>query len=146
MSVSVLARQWWELDSDHDFLVSKNDLLRYGNHSLTYRIVERIFTQVRPAYLCALRKQEVPNQVYLSWLVTVARLRANLFIALTVALQLQRDYNCISPCTPQSMECSACQHVCALLSAGGAAVREQGRGEDGLRGLRVVHPERGGQN
>ena len=39
--------QWWELDSDHDFLVSKNDLLRYGNHSLTYRIVERIFTQVR---------------------------------------------------------------------------------------------------
>jgi hypothetical protein len=40
-------RQWWELDSDHDFLVSKNDLLRYGNHSLTYRIVERIFTQAR---------------------------------------------------------------------------------------------------
>ena len=43
-----LVRQWWELDSDHDFLVSKNDLLRYGNHSLTYRIVERIFTQVPP--------------------------------------------------------------------------------------------------
>ncbi|KAK9833451.1 hypothetical protein WJX81_006419 [Elliptochloris bilobata] len=41
----VIYCKWWELDSDHDFLVSKNDLLRYGNHSLTYRIVERIFTQ-----------------------------------------------------------------------------------------------------
>ena len=52
LSVSVVVRQWWELDSDHDFLVSKNDLLRYGNHSLTYRIVERIFTQARSACAC----------------------------------------------------------------------------------------------
>ena len=50
--MSALVRQWWELDSDHDFLVSKNDLLRYGNHSLTYRIVERIFTQARSARSC----------------------------------------------------------------------------------------------
>ena len=39
--------QFWELDNDHDFLISKDDLVRYGNHSLTYRIVERIFLQVR---------------------------------------------------------------------------------------------------
>lgn len=52
LSALVLVWQWWELDSDHDFLVSKNDLLRYGNHSLTYRIVERIFTQVRSACVC----------------------------------------------------------------------------------------------
>lgn len=39
--------QFWELDNDHDFLISKDDLVRYGNHSLTYRIVERIFQQVR---------------------------------------------------------------------------------------------------
>ena len=38
--------QFWELDNDHDFLISKDDLVRYGNHSLTYRIVERIFLQV----------------------------------------------------------------------------------------------------
>lgn len=38
--------QFWELDQDHDFFISKDDLLRYGNHSLTYRIVDRIFAQV----------------------------------------------------------------------------------------------------
>jgi hypothetical protein len=27
-------------------LIDKDDLLRYGNHALTYRIVERIFSQV----------------------------------------------------------------------------------------------------
>lgn len=42
----MLVSQFWELDNDHDFLISKEDLIRYGNHSLTYRIVERIFQQV----------------------------------------------------------------------------------------------------
>lgn len=42
-----LAPQFWELDTDHDFYINKEDLLRYGNHSLTYRIVDRIFSQVR---------------------------------------------------------------------------------------------------
>lgn len=37
--------QFWELDTDHDFYITKEDLLRYGNHSLTYRIVDRIFSQ-----------------------------------------------------------------------------------------------------
>ena len=41
-----LVLQFWELDNDHDFLISKEDLIRYGNHSLTYRIVERVFQQV----------------------------------------------------------------------------------------------------
>lgn len=39
--------QFWELDTDHDFVISKEDLIRYGNHSLTYRIIDRIFQQVR---------------------------------------------------------------------------------------------------
>ncbi|KAG0624974.1 hypothetical protein M758_2G017900 [Ceratodon purpureus] len=42
----VIYCKFWELDSDHDFLINKDDLLRYGNHALTYRIVERIFSQV----------------------------------------------------------------------------------------------------
>lgn len=42
----VIYCKFWELDSDHDFLIDKDDLLRYGNHALTYRIVERIFAQV----------------------------------------------------------------------------------------------------
>jgi serine/threonine-protein phosphatase 2A regulatory subunit B'' len=36
--------QFWELDQDHDFMIDRDDLLRYGGHGLTYRIVERIFS------------------------------------------------------------------------------------------------------
>jgi len=39
----VIYCKFWELDTDHDFLLSRDDLLRYANHSLTYRIVDRIF-------------------------------------------------------------------------------------------------------
>ncbi|XP_002966764.2 probable serine/threonine protein phosphatase 2A regulatory subunit B''delta [Selaginella moellendorffii] len=42
----VIYCKFWELDTDHDFLIDKTDLLRYGNHALTFRIVERIFSQV----------------------------------------------------------------------------------------------------
>ncbi|XP_012085282.1 serine/threonine protein phosphatase 2A regulatory subunit B''beta isoform X3 [Jatropha curcas] len=38
--------KFWELDTDHDFLIDKENLIRYGNHALTYRIVDRIFSQV----------------------------------------------------------------------------------------------------
>jgi hypothetical protein len=47
----VIYCKFWELDSDHDFLIDKEDLLRYGNHALTYRIVDRIFAQVSSFYL-----------------------------------------------------------------------------------------------
>lgn len=42
----VIYCKWWELDTDHDFLIDKENLIRYGNHALTYRIVDRIFSQV----------------------------------------------------------------------------------------------------
>ncbi|KAL1559473.1 serine/threonine protein phosphatase 2A regulatory subunit B''beta-like isoform X1 [Salvia divinorum] len=42
----VIYCKFWELDSDHDFLIDKENLIRYGNHALTYRIVDRIFSQV----------------------------------------------------------------------------------------------------
>lgn len=38
--------KFWELDSDHDFSLDKNDLARYNNCALTYQIVERIFAEV----------------------------------------------------------------------------------------------------
>ncbi|KAF3436128.1 hypothetical protein FNV43_RR23220 [Rhamnella rubrinervis] len=41
----VIYCKFWELDTDHDFLIDKENLVRYGNHALTYRIVERIFSQ-----------------------------------------------------------------------------------------------------
>ncbi|CAH2046523.1 unnamed protein product [Thlaspi arvense] len=42
----VIYCRFWELDGDHDFLIDKENLIKYGNHALTYRIVERIFSQV----------------------------------------------------------------------------------------------------
>lgn len=35
-----------ELDTDHDFFIDKENLIKYGNHALTYRIVDRIFSEV----------------------------------------------------------------------------------------------------
>ncbi|XP_057423877.1 serine/threonine protein phosphatase 2A regulatory subunit B''beta-like [Lotus japonicus] len=42
----VIYCKFWELDADHDFLIDRENLIKYGNHSLTYRIVDRIFSQV----------------------------------------------------------------------------------------------------
>ncbi|ONM05886.1 Serine/threonine protein phosphatase 2A regulatory subunit B''alpha [Zea mays] len=42
----VIYCKFWELDADHDFLIDKENLIKYGNHSLTYRIVDRIFAQI----------------------------------------------------------------------------------------------------
>ena len=46
----VMYCKFWELDTDHDFLVDKEDLLRYGNHALTYRAVDRVFSQAPRAF------------------------------------------------------------------------------------------------
>lgn len=37
---------FWELDSDHDFLLDKDDLLKYDGHALSRRTVDRIFSEV----------------------------------------------------------------------------------------------------
>ncbi|KAM2052339.1 hypothetical protein FF2_033302 [Malus domestica] len=47
----VIYCKFWELDTDHDFLIDKENLIRYGNHALTYRIVDRIFSQVARKFM-----------------------------------------------------------------------------------------------
>ncbi|XP_010522572.1 PREDICTED: serine/threonine protein phosphatase 2A regulatory subunit B''alpha isoform X2 [Tarenaya hassleriana] len=42
----VIYCRFWELDGDHDFFIDKENLIKYGNHALTYRIVDRIFSQI----------------------------------------------------------------------------------------------------
>ncbi|XP_022892115.1 serine/threonine protein phosphatase 2A regulatory subunit B''beta-like [Olea europaea var. sylvestris] len=42
----VISCKFGELDTDHDFLIDKENLITYGNHALTNRIVDRIFSQV----------------------------------------------------------------------------------------------------
>lgn len=42
----VLYCKFWELDSDHDFYLTRSDLLSYGGHALTKLIVNRIFSEI----------------------------------------------------------------------------------------------------
>eukprot|EP00002_Diphylleia_rotans_P006842 TRINITY_DN1627_c0_g1_i1.p1 TRINITY_DN1627_c0_g1~~TRINITY_DN1627_c0_g1_i1.p1 ORF type:complete len:420 (-),score=76.48 TRINITY_DN1627_c0_g1_i1:176-1435(-) len=42
----VLYCKFWELDTDHDHVISRDDLQKYGSHSLTHRVIDRIFSQV----------------------------------------------------------------------------------------------------
>eukprot|EP00391_Amoebophrya_sp_Ameob2_P009156 CAMPEP_0178985860 /NCGR_PEP_ID=MMETSP0795-20121207/2386_1 /TAXON_ID=88552 /ORGANISM="Amoebophrya sp., Strain Ameob2" /LENGTH=1010 /DNA_ID=CAMNT_0020676863 /DNA_START=241 /DNA_END=3273 /DNA_ORIENTATION=- len=37
---------FWELDSDHDCLLDKDDLLKYDTHALSRRAAERIFSEI----------------------------------------------------------------------------------------------------
>jgi len=41
----VLYCKFWELDQDHDLLIDKDDLSRYGNYAIVRRAIERVFTQ-----------------------------------------------------------------------------------------------------
>ena len=45
----VLYCKFWELDTDHDFVINRDDLMKYARHSLTRAVVDRIFSHgVRP--------------------------------------------------------------------------------------------------
>ncbi len=42
----VLYIRFWELDVDHDFIISKEDFGKYEGHALSRKVVSRIFEQV----------------------------------------------------------------------------------------------------
>ena len=42
----VLYCRFWELDSDHDFFIDKEDFSRYEGHALSRKAVDRIFDQI----------------------------------------------------------------------------------------------------
>eukprot|EP00195_Chlamydomonas_chlamydogama_P009651 CAMPEP_0202899244 /NCGR_PEP_ID=MMETSP1392-20130828/7527_1 /ASSEMBLY_ACC=CAM_ASM_000868 /TAXON_ID=225041 /ORGANISM="Chlamydomonas chlamydogama, Strain SAG 11-48b" /LENGTH=523 /DNA_ID=CAMNT_0049585371 /DNA_START=241 /DNA_END=1812 /DNA_ORIENTATION=- len=42
----VIYCKFWELDTDHDFLLDKSDLAHYGQCALSYLIIDRIFEEV----------------------------------------------------------------------------------------------------
>jgi len=44
---------FWELDSDHDFLLDKDDLLKYDGHALSRRAIERIFSEIPTKFTSA---------------------------------------------------------------------------------------------
>merc|ERR1719458_1026498 len=44
---------FWELDSDRDFLLDKDDLLKYDGHALSRRTVDRIFSEIPTKFTSA---------------------------------------------------------------------------------------------
>lgn len=42
----VIYCKFWELDTDHDFYIDKNDLAHYAQCALSFQIIDRIFDQV----------------------------------------------------------------------------------------------------
>jgi len=44
---------FWELDSDHDFLLDKDDLLKYDGHALSRRAIDRIFSEIPSKFTSA---------------------------------------------------------------------------------------------
>lgn len=54
----VIYCKFWELDSNHDFTLTKDEFARFANHSLTRLIVDRIFAQVTRKFASG-----VPNRM-----------------------------------------------------------------------------------
>lgn len=67
----VLYCRFWELDHDRDYRITREDLLKYGDHSLSHMIVDRIFDAApRPfgdASLAATAGPPVSSRDYLSY-------------------------------------------------------------------------------
>ena len=42
----VIYIKFWELDSDHDFLLTKEELSKYSGYTLSRKTIDRIFLQV----------------------------------------------------------------------------------------------------
>ena len=58
----VLYCRFWELDHDRDYRITREDLLKYGDHSLSHMIVDRIFDAAPRPF-----EHDSPNRDYLSY-------------------------------------------------------------------------------
>lgn len=58
----VLYCRFWELDHDRDYRITREDLLKYGDHSLSHMIVDRIFDAAPRPF-----EEENPNREFLSY-------------------------------------------------------------------------------
>lgn len=58
----VLYCRFWELDHDRDYRITREDLLKYGDHSLSHMIVDRIFDAAPRPF-----EDENPNREFLSY-------------------------------------------------------------------------------
>lgn len=58
----VLYCRFWELDHDRDYRITREDLLKYGDHSLSHMIVDRIFDAAPRPF-----EQDKINREFLSY-------------------------------------------------------------------------------
>lgn len=58
----VLYCRFWELDHDRDYRITREDLLKYGDHSLSHMIVDRIFDSAPRPF-----EQDNVDREYLSY-------------------------------------------------------------------------------
>lgn len=54
----VLYCRFWEIDTDHDFIIDKEDFSRYEGHTLSRKANDRIFDQVPRKFSC-----QIPNKM-----------------------------------------------------------------------------------
>lgn len=78
----VLYCKFWELDTDHDFRLNRDDLMRYGGHALTRAIVDKIFEYgARPfGRIQSLTWDEKNELSYEDFICTYRYLYSNVFI------------------------------------------------------------------
>lgn len=50
--------RFWELDTDHDFLIDREDFAKYEGHALSKKVVDRIFDQIPRKF-----KSKVPGKM-----------------------------------------------------------------------------------
>lgn len=50
--------KFWELDADHDFLITKEEFSRYSGHALSKKAVDRIFDEIPRKF-----KSKIPNKM-----------------------------------------------------------------------------------
>lgn len=61
----VIYCKFWELDSDHDFLIDRNDLAHYSQCALSFQIIDQIFEQVGKGNIFAVLAMQPGHAAFL---------------------------------------------------------------------------------
>ncbi|RID52616.1 hypothetical protein BRARA_G00068 [Brassica rapa] len=85
----VIYCRFWELDGDHDCYIDKNNLIKYGNHALTYKIVDIIFSQAPRKFT-----SKVEGKMSMKILYTLFSPRKTSLLSLVLSIGTQQSPPC----------------------------------------------------
>jgi serine/threonine-protein phosphatase 2A regulatory subunit B'' len=95
----VLYCRFWELDQDRDYKITREDLLKYGDHSLSHMIVDRIFDAAPRPFVPSQQQQPPPplppmhlNTVTGNSTESSATTTTTTTTAITTVSKINRDY------------------------------------------------------